>query len=99
MQAPACEPTINNSAIIAARMVCPLAFSTTDISNGNSGKNNTKYRSDVKDAAIGSGLSSVLHEVFPALAASLLVYVVVGLYSLQAVDLERMVGRDSPLDQ
>ena len=48
---------------------------------------------------IGSGLSSVLHEVFPALAASLLVYVVVGAYSRQAVDLERMVGRDSPLDQ
>ena len=39
-------------------MACPLAFSTTDISNGNSGKNNAKYSSDVKDAAIGSGLSS-----------------------------------------
>ena len=41
-----------------ARMACPLAFSTTDISNGNSGKNNAKYRSDVRDVAIWSGLSS-----------------------------------------
>ena len=48
---------------------------------------------------IGSGMSSVLHEVFPALAASLLVYVVVGFYSREVVDLELMVGRDSPLDQ
>ena len=30
----------------------------TDISNGNSGKNNAKYRSDVKKAAVGLGLSS-----------------------------------------
>jgi SSS family transporter len=50
-------------------------------------------------AWIGSGMSSVLHEVFPALATSLLVYVVVGFYSREVVDLERMVGRDSPLDQ
>ena len=55
---------VNNSAIIAARMACPLAFSMIDISNGISGKNNAKYRSDVKKAAIGSGLSSkgVPHE-------------------------------------
>ena len=31
-------------------------FSTTDISNGISEENNAKYRSDVKKAAIGSGL-------------------------------------------
>ena len=56
--ASACVATVNISAISAARMVCPLAFSTTDISNGNSGKNNAKYRSDVKRSAIGYGLSS-----------------------------------------
>jgi hypothetical protein len=39
-------------------MACPIAFSTTDISNGNSRKNNAKYRSDVRDVAIWSGLSS-----------------------------------------
>ena len=39
-------------------MAGPLAFSTTDISNGNSGKNNAKYRGDFKNAAIPYGISS-----------------------------------------
>ena len=47
---------------------------------------------------IASGLSSVLHEVFPALAVSLVVYYVVARLSHDTVDLERMVGLDSPLD-
>jgi Na+/pantothenate symporter len=50
-------------------------------------------------AWIGSGMSNILHEVFPALAASLLVYAVVALTSDDTVDLEQMVGLDSPLDQ
>ena len=40
------------------RMASSLAFPMTDISNGNSGKNNAKYRSNVKKAAVGLGLSS-----------------------------------------
>ena len=40
------------------RMASSLTFPMTDISNGNSGKNNAKYRSDVKSAGIRSGLSS-----------------------------------------
>ncbi len=50
-------------------------------------------------AWIGSGMSSVLHEVFPALAMSLLVYYVTARISNHSVDLERMVGLNSPLDQ
>jgi hypothetical protein len=36
--------------------------------------------------------------VFPALAVSLVVYYVVARLSHDTVDLERMVGLDSPLD-
>jgi SSS family transporter len=44
---------------------------------------------------ITSGMSSFLHEVFPALAISLLVYWLVGLLSDHSVDLEQMVGAQS----
>lgn len=56
--------TVNIRAISAARKACSPAFSTTDSSNGISGKNNAKYCSDVKRAAIGSDFSSkgVRHE-------------------------------------
>ncbi len=56
--------TVNIRAISAARKACSAAFSTTDISNGISGKNYAKYCSDVKRAAIGSDFSSkgVRHE-------------------------------------
>lgn len=47
---------------------------------------------------IGTGMSSVLHEVFPALAVSLVVYCIVALQGGKEVDLEQMVGRDSLLD-
>jgi SSS family solute:Na+ symporter len=47
---------------------------------------------------IGTGMSSVLHEVFPALVVSLVVYCIVALQGGKEVDLEQLVGRDSLLD-